>query len=74
MKILLAGNPGAGKSVLFSRLTGSLVISDNYPGTAIGFSSGHMQAGRQEAEVIDTPGVYSLQSSGKAGEVARRML
>lgn len=74
MKILLAGNPGAGKSVLFSRLTGSLVVSGNYPGTAIGFTSGHMRAGRQEAEVIDTPGVYSLESSGKAGEVARRML
>ena len=74
MKILLAGNPGAGKSVLFSRLTGSLVTSDNYPGTAIGFSSGHMRAGKREAEVIDTPGVYSLESSGKAGEVARRML
>lgn len=74
MKILLAGNPGAGKSVLFSRLTGSLVVSDNYPGTAIGFSSGHMQVGQHQAAVIDTPGVYSLESSGKAGEVARQML
>jgi len=74
MKILLAGNPGAGKSVLFSRLTGSHVISDNYPGTAIGFSSGHMQVAQQKAEVIDTPGVYSLESSGKTGEVARQML
>ena len=74
MKILLAGNPGAGKSVLFSRLTGSLVVLDNYPGTAIGFSSGHMQVGQKEAEVIDTPGVYSLESSSKAAEVARQML
>ncbi len=74
MKILLAGNPGAGKSVLFSRLTGSLVISDNFPGTAIGFSSGHMRVVNDRAEVIDTPGVYSLESSGQAGEVARKML
>jgi ferrous iron transport protein B len=74
MKILLAGNPGAGKSVLFTRLTGSLVISHNFPGTAIGFSSGHMQVARDSAEVIDTPGVYSLESSGQAGEVARKML
>jgi len=74
MKILLAGNPGAGKSVLFSRLTGSLVTSDNFPGTAIGFSSGHMRVADQNAEVIDTPGVYSLESSGQAGEVARKML
>ena len=74
MQILLAGNPGAGKSVLFARLTGSHVISGNYPGTAIGFSSGNMQVGRHKADVIDTPGVYSLESSGKAGEVARQML
>ena len=74
MKILLAGNPGAGKSVLFTRLTGSLVISDNFPGTAIGFSSGHMRVANDSAEVIDTPGVYSLESSGQAGEVARKML
>jgi len=74
MKILLAGNPGAGKSVLFTRLTGSLVISDNFPGTAIGFSTGHMRLADVTAEVIDTPGVYSLESSGQAGEVARKML
>ncbi len=74
MKILLAGNPGAGKSVLFTRLTGSLVISNNFPGTAIGFSSGHMRVANDSAEVIDTPGVYSLESSGQASEVARKML
>jgi ferrous iron transport protein B len=74
MKILLAGNPGAGKSVLFSRLTGSAVISGNYPGTAIGFTSGHMRVEGKQAEVIDTPGVYSMESSGEAGKVARQML
>jgi ferrous iron transport protein B len=74
MKILLAGNPGSGKSVLFTRLTGSLVVSDNFPGTAIGFSTGHMRVADITAEVIDTPGVYSMESSGQAGEVARKML
>lgn len=74
MKILLAGNPGAGKSVLFTRLTGSLVISDNFPGTTIGFSTGHIRVAGTTADVIDTPGVYSLESSGPAGEVARKML
>lgn len=74
MKILLAGNPGAGKSVLFSRLTGSVVVSGNYPGTSIGFTSGHMRTAGAQAEVIDTPGVYSMGSSGEAGTVARSML
>jgi len=33
-----------------------------------------MRVAGQNAEVIDTPGVYSLESSGQAGEVARKML
>ena len=74
MKILLAGNPGAGKSVLFSRLTGSNVISSNYPGTSIGYTTGHMMVGNSKADVIDVPGTYSLENHGKASDVALRML
>ena len=74
MKILLAGNPGAGKSVLFSRLTGSNVISSNYPGTSIGYTAGHMMVGDSKADVIDVPGIYSLENHGKASDVALRML
>jgi len=74
MKILLAGNPGAGKSVLFSRLTGSNVISSNYPGTSVGYTTGHMMVGDSKADVIDVPGIYSLENHGKASDVALRML
>jgi len=74
MKILLAGNPGVGKSVLFSRLTGSNVISSNYPGTSIGYTAGHMMVGDSKADVIDVPGIYSLENHGKASDVALRML
>ncbi|MBN2539153.1 MAG: 50S ribosome-binding GTPase, partial [Deltaproteobacteria bacterium] len=37
------GNPNVGKSVIFSRLTGVRVISSNYPGTTVNYTSGFMK-------------------------------
>lgn len=74
MKILLMGNPNVGKSVVFSRLTGSRVIASNYPGTTIEFTKGKVKFDGIEAELIDVPGVYSLHPVSKAEEVAIEML
>ncbi len=74
MKILLMGNPNVGKSVVFSRLTGVHVITSNYPGTTVNYTSGHMKAGNETAEIIDVPGTYTLEPTSEAEEVARRML
>ncbi len=72
-KIVLMGNPNVGKSVFFSRLTGSNVIASNYPGTTVDFSKGRMCLGTEGHEIIDAPGTYSLDPSNKAEEVARDM-
>ncbi|RLI00438.1 hypothetical protein DRO30_05775, partial [Candidatus Bathyarchaeota archaeon] len=45
MKILLMGNPNVGKSVVFSRLTGTNVIASNYPGTTVEYMRGTMKYG-----------------------------
>jgi ferrous iron transport protein B len=82
MNILLMGNPNVGKSVVFSRLTGTSVISSNYPGTTVEFSKGKMHldetptGGKEETvEIIDVPGVYTIEKpSSKAEEVAAEML
>jgi ferrous iron transport protein B len=74
MKVLLMGNPNVGKSVVFSRLTGVRVITSNYPGTTVGYTSGHMKLGDEVAEVIDVPGAYTLEPASEAEEVAARML
>ncbi len=74
MKILLMGNPNVGKSVIFSRLTGVRVISSNYPGTTVGFTSGFMKIEGEVAEVIDVPGAYTLEPTCEAEEIALRML
>ena len=74
MRILLVGNPNVGKSVLFSRLTGTHIIASNYPGTTVGFTKGYMKLGEEQAELIDVPGNYTLEPTSKAEEVAVEML
>lgn len=80
MKILLMGNPNVGKSVVFSRLTGVHVIASNYPGTTVEFTKGYMHLPEElglkgeTAEVVDVPGVYTLEPASKAEEVAVEML
>ena len=73
-KILLVGNPNVGKSVVFMRLTGLRTTVSNYPGTTIGNSRGLVKIREEKAEVIDVPGIYSLEPTSEAEEVAVRML
>ncbi|MFC2038575.1 FeoB small GTPase domain-containing protein [Chloroflexota bacterium] len=73
-RILLMGNPNVGKSVFFSRLTGVKVVTSNYPGTTVGFSSGLMQLGEETVEIIDVPGTYTLEPTSEAEEIAARLL
>ncbi len=73
-RIYLLGNPNVGKSVVFSRLTGVHVVSSNYPGTTVGFTRGFIEIDGKRAEVIDLPGVYSLDSGSQAEEVAVSLL
>jgi ferrous iron transport protein B len=74
MKILLMGNPNVGKSVIFSRLTGTRTIASNYPGTTVEFIKGSLKLGEEQAEIIDVPGSYTLEPTSKAEEVAAEML
>jgi ferrous iron transport protein B len=73
-KLMLAGNPNVGKSVVFARLTGIEVISSNYPGTTVGYTSGHTVLAGERFTLVDVPGAYSHQATNKAEEVAARLL
>ncbi|MCX7957150.1 MAG: ferrous iron transporter B [Endomicrobia bacterium] len=73
-KILLIGNPNVGKSVIFSHLTGIDVISSNYPGTTVEYTKGYLKVQKDIYEVIDVPGIYSLQPTTKSEEVAINIL
>jgi ferrous iron transport protein B len=74
MKILLMGNPNVGKSVIFSRLTGTNVTSSNYSGTTVEYTEGYMKWGKEVIKIIDVPGTYTLDPTNKAEEVAVQML
>lgn len=55
-KVILVGNPNVGKSVIFGELTGIYAEVSNYPGTTVEIT----KAKTDYAEIIDTPGAYSL--------------
>ncbi len=73
-RILLMGNPNVGKSAVFSRLTGVRVMTSNYPGTTVEFTQGMMKVNDESVFLVDAPGVYGLESTSKAEEIAVAML
>jgi len=73
-RILLIGNPNVGKSTIFSRLTGAKVIVSNYPGTTVEYYQGYFKLEDKEAIIIDAPGIYNLEPSSKAEEVAKELI
>jgi len=70
-KIVLAGNPNTGKSVLFNALTGLYVDVSNYPGTTLEISRGKYG---DNAVIIDTPGVYGISSFNDEERTARDII
>ncbi len=74
-KIVLAGNPNVGKSVIFSQLTGARVVISNYSGTTVDFAQGYLKTKTcGECEVIDAPGTYSLEPISRVEEVASSLV
>ncbi len=73
-RIVLMGNPNVGKSVVFSRLTGTHVIASNYPGTTVEFTQGFAMLPTGKVMVVDAPGTYTLEPTCKAEKVAVDML
>jgi len=69
-KIVLAGNPNVGKSVVFNNLTGLYRDVSNYPGTTL-----NMACGRYNGDVvIDTPGVYGISSLSEEEKITRDII
>lgn len=69
-KVAIVGNPNVGKSLVFSRITGVGVISANYPGTTVDIKTGKLVHAGEEFELVDVPGVYSLEALSRADEAA----
>lgn len=62
-RIALVGNPNCGKTTLFNLLTGSRQKVGNWPGVTVERKSGSFALDDSEVELIDLPGVYSLEQA-----------
>jgi len=72
--ICLVGNANVGKSVMFSRLTGTYVTVSNYPGTTVEVTEGSGKINGKLLRIVDTPGVNSLIPMSEDERVARDVL
>ncbi len=66
-RLVLAGNPNVGKSVVFNYLSGLYVDVSNFPGTTVEVSKGSYL----DYDIFDTPGIYGVSSFNDEETVAR---
>ncbi len=74
LKVALVGNPGVGKSLIFNQLTGVGVEIGNYPGSSVDLLSGGSCFQHERVEVLDLPGVYSLEDGAETDALVRRVI
>ncbi|NOQ45975.1 MAG: ferrous iron transport protein B [Desulfobulbaceae bacterium] len=74
LHIALAGNPNAGKTTLFTYITGSRQHVGNYPGVTVEQKEGRFLHEKNSFKVVDLPGTYSLTAYSAEELVARDYL
>ncbi len=74
MKIVLAGNPNVGKSLLFSRITRIGIVTANYSGTTVETKSGSFIFQGGNYDIVDGPGIYSLDKFSKTDQIALKVI
>lgn len=72
--IALAGNPNAGKTTLFNSLTGLKQKVANYPGVTVERKEGPWALNGKAANLIDLPGLYSLEATSLDEQIARDII
>ena len=70
----LAGNPNAGKTTLFNKLTGARQHVGNYPGITVDYKEGRFEQAGRGIILTDLPGTYSLTAYSVEELVARDYL
>ena len=68
--IAVIGNPNAGKSSVFNRLTGLRQHTANYPGVTVERRVGRGTFGGVSLDLIDLPGTYSLSPTSADERIA----
>lgn len=74
-RIALIGMPNVGKTALFNKLTGSFQRVANFPGVTVEKKMGWIsEKGQRLFEVIDLPGIYSLDATTLDEKVTKDFL
>ncbi len=73
-RIVVAGNPNAGKTSVFNLLTGLNLKVGNYPGVTVDRHSGSLILCDETVDIEDLPGTYSLSARSAEEEIAMRAL
>jgi len=71
--VAVVGNPNCGKTTLFNGLTGSTQHIGNWPGVTVEKKTGKL-LGADSVEVVDLPGIYSLNAVSEDELVARNFM
>ncbi len=69
-RVLFAGNPNAGKTTLFNRLTGLKARTSNHIGTTVELRKARLQWQGAPVELVDLPGLYGLDNHSAEEQVA----
>jgi ferrous iron transport protein B len=72
--VAVVGNPNAGKSSVFNRLTGLRQHTANYPGVTVEKRVGRGTFGATSLDLIDLPGTYSLSPTSGDEKIAVEVL
>lgn len=56
----LVGNPNCGKTTMFNEMTGSTQYVGNWPGVTVEKKEGKARKFKEEINIVDLPGIYSL--------------
>lgn len=73
-KVVVLGNPNAGKSTLFNGLTGVKQHVGNYPGVTVEKRTGDLQIAGESFELVDLPGTYNLSPNSPEEMLAVKIL
>jgi ferrous iron transport protein B len=73
-KIVLVGQPNAGKSTLFNVLSDIKAAAANFAGTSVKITQSAIQLEGRDFQLLDLPGTYSLNAMDDAEKITQEYL